>query len=230
MVSLVNTNNLCKTYFCENSPIIALNNINLEIKNGEFIAIIGQSGSGKSTLMNILGALDTQTSGNYFLAGESVPAMKENKLSKIRNQQIGFIFQGFNLIPTLNAFENVELPLIYRGIKKSTRNFLAKKALVQVNLSSRMYHKPYQLSGGQQQRVAIARAIAGDPSIILADEPTGNLDSSSGNEIIKILKHLNKDGKTIILITHDKLIANIAHRIIKLKDGSLVSDSRNALN
>lgn len=224
MDCLVSTRNLCKTYFCGINHIFALNNINLEINSGECIAIVGQSGSGKSTLMNILGALDVQTSGNYFLKNEEIPTMKENKLSKIRNQQIGFIFQGFNLIPTLNALENVELPLLYRGIKKNNRKALAKEALAQVGLDCRMNHMPSQLSGGQQQRVAIARAIAGNPSIILADEPTGNLDSSCSNEIIKILKDLNKKGKTIILITHDNNIARIAHRIIKLQDGNIVSD------
>lgn len=225
MKPLISTKNLCKTYSSGNNCIFALNNINLEIKSGEFIAIVGQSGSGKSTLMNILGALDIQSSGNYFLSGEPVFEMRENKLSKVRNQQIGFIFQGFNLIPTLNAIENVELPLIYRGIKKNERKILAKKSLEEVGLCDRIYHMPSQLSGGQQQRVAIARAISGNPSIILADEPTGNLDSAYGNEIIKILKDLNKNGKTIILITHDNNIANIANRILKIQDGIIVNDT-----
>ena len=188
------------------------------------MAIIGQSGSGKSTFMNMLGCLDTPTSGTYFLNGTDVSTMTDNELSAVRNREIGFIFQGFNLIANLTAEENVELPLIYRGIDKKTRRQLAREALEMVGLSHRMNHKPSEMSGGQQQRVAIARAIAAKPPVILADEPTGNLDSASSKEILSILKDLHKGGRTVILITHDDGIAARAKRVVRIMDGKIESD------
>ena len=191
------------------------------------MAIIGHSGSGKSTLMNMLGCLDIPTSGSYFLNGKDVSAMKDNQLSEIRNQEIGFIFQGFNLISNLTALENVELPLIYRGIGRGQRHKLAKDALIRVGLEKRMAHKPSEMSGGQQQRVAIARAIAAEPPVILADEPTGNLDSASTEEIMDILKGLHKQGRSVILITHDNEIADQAKRVVRILDGRIVEDYYN---
>ena len=188
------------------------------------MAIIGQSGSGKSTFMNMLGCLDTPTSGTYFLNGTDVSTMTDNELSAVRNREIGFIFQGFNLIANLTAEENVELPLIYRGIDKKTRRQLAREALEMVGLSHRLNHKPSEMSGGQQQRVAIARAIAAKPPVILADEPTGNLDSASSKEILSILKDLHKGGRTVILITHDDGIAARAKRVVRIMDGKIESD------
>lgn len=221
MNNLIILSDVCKTYNSKNNSVHALQHINININRGQFVSVIGQSGSGKSTLMNILGCLDTPTSGEYLLDNIPVSGMKENQLSFIRNNIIGFIFQSFNLIPSLNALENVELPLIYRGIKKSKRKFLALNSLKIVGLEKRIYHRPFELSGGQQQRVAIARAIAADPKIILADEPTGNLDSNSGNEIMDILKQLHHQGTTIILITHDNNIAKMAETCIKISDGKI---------
>lgn len=221
MNSLINIKNIYKKYSIGGNDVFALSNISLKISEGEFITIIGKSGSGKSTLMNILGLLDTPTSGEYYLSDTPIFTIKENDLAKIRNKTIGFIFQNFNLIPNLTSLENVELPLIYRGMPKSMRISLAKEALFKVGLSERLNHKPNQLSGGQQQRVAIARAIAGKPSIILADEPTGNLDSAAGEEVLSMLKDLNTEKKTIVLITHDDKIARSASRVIKIMDGKL---------
>ncbi len=218
---LIDIKNICKKYRVGSNDLFALNNISLKINEGEFVTIIGKSGSGKSTLMNILGFLDTPSSGEYYLFGNPVFKIKENNLAEIRNKMVGFIFQSFNLIPNLTALENVELPLIYRGMPKSKRIILAKEALFKVGLSERLNHKPAQLSGGQQQRTAIARAIAGNPSIILADEPTGNLDSAAGEEVLSILKSLNSEKKTVILITHDDKIAKSASRVIKIMDGKL---------
>ena len=218
MQNLIELKNICKTY--ENNTD-ALKNVNLSIKKGELLAIIGSSGSGKSTLMNILGCLDTPTSGKYLLDGKDVSALSENKLSEIRNKKIGFVFQGFNLINDLNALENVELPLLYRGFSKEKRKALALDILNKMGLSKRLYHKPCEMSGGQQQRVAIARAVAGDPPIILADEPTGNLDSSTGDDVMKLLLKLHRDGKTVIIITHDLKIANQAERVVKILDGQI---------
>lgn len=220
---LIDIKNICKKYRVGGNDLFALNNISLKINEGEFVTIIGKSGSGKSTLMNILGFLDTPSSGEYYLLGNPVFKIKENNLAEIRNKMVGFIFQSFNLIPNLTALENVELPLIYRGIPKSKRIILAKEALFKVGLSERLNHRPSQLSGGQQQRTAIARAIAGNPSIILADEPTGNLDSAAGEEVLSILKALNAEKKTVILITHDDKIAKSASRVIKIMDGKLCS-------
>lgn len=225
MSELIKLENIFKVYNPGKNEVRAVDGINLSVENGEFLSIVGKSGSGKSTLMNTLGCLDTPTSGNYYIDGKNTKNMNENELADIRNNKIGFIFQGFNLIAGLNAIENVELPLIYRGIAKSERRKLALNALTKVGLEDRIYHLPSEMSGGQQQRVAIARAIAASPSIILADEPTGNLDSKSGADIVKILKDLNNDGRTVILITHDEKVANIAKRKIKIKDGKIISDT-----
>lgn len=227
MSTLVEVKNICKIYNPGENEVRALDNVSLSIDKGEYVAIIGQSGSGKSTLMNMLGCLDVPTSGSYYLNGSNVSELSDDELSDIRNLEIGFIFQGFNLIPNLTAIENVELPLIYRGVGKKERHRLAVESLEMVGLSHRMDHKPAEMSGGQQQRVAIARAIAAKPPVILADEPTGNLDSSSSKEIIKILKNLHKDGRTVILITHDNDIANQAKRVIRIIDGKIESDYLN---
>ena len=226
MSALVEIQDISKIYNPGENEVRALDHVSLSIQQNEFVAIIGQSGSGKSTLMNMLGCLDLPTSGTYMLNGQDVSKMTDDEQSDIRNKEIGFIFQGFNLIPNLTALENVELPLIYRGVSKQVRSELAKNALEKVGLANRMTHKPAEMSGGQQQRVAIARAIAQAPPIILADEPTGNLDSNSSKEIMGILRGLHKEGRTVILITHDNEIANEAERIIKIKDGKIESDSR----
>lgn len=222
--ALVTVKDICKIYNPGENEVRALDNVSLSIDKGEYVAIIGQSGSGKSTLMNMLGCLDTPTSGEYYLNGSDVFALSDDELSDIRNKEIGFIFQGFNLIANLTAIENVELPLIYRGVSKKERNDLAVEALKMVGLSHRMDHKPSEMSGGQQQRVAIARAIAAKPPVILADEPTGNLDSASSKEIIAILKGLHRDGRTVILITHDNEIADQAKRVIRIIDGKIEKD------
>ena len=225
MSALVEIKDVCKIYNPGENEVRALDHVNVTIQEGEFVAIIGQSGSGKSTLMNMLGCLDVPSSGLYRLHGHDVSQLDDDELSDIRNREIGFIFQGFNLIPNLTALENVELPLIYRGVGKSNRMKLSKQALEKVGLGHRMDHKPSEMSGGQQQRVAIARAIAQAPPIILADEPTGNLDSHSTQEIMGILTELHKDGRTVILITHDNEIAARAKRVIKIKDGCVEADS-----
>lgn len=207
------------------SEVRALNGVNLVIERGEFVAIVGSSGSGKTTMMNILGCLDTPTYGDYLLEGELVSELDDRELSRIRNREIGFVFQGFNLIPELTAVENVELPLIYEG-KMIGRREAAMEALERVGLEERSHHRPSEMSGGQQQRVAIARAIVTKPSIILADEPTGNLDSKTGEHIMKILRGLHDEGSTVVLITHDMSIARGADRIIRLLDGKIVHDSK----
>ncbi len=224
MENLIEINEMCKIYNPGENEVRALDNISVRIKKNEFVAIIGQSGSGKSTLMNMLGCLDIPTSGSYYLNGQDVSALSDDELSDIRNLEIGFIFQGFNLIQNLTAYENVELPLIYRGVGKKERHELSLKALDKVNLSNRVHHKPSEMSGGQQQRVAIARAIAQAPPVILADEPTGNLDSNSSKEIMNILKGLHAEGSTVILITHDNSIAEQADRIINIIDGRIEKD------
>lgn len=221
-MSLISMRNIVKEYRVGETRLRALDNVSLDIEQGEFVAIVGQSGSGKSTLMNILGCLDVPDKGKYTLNGNDIFTEKEGRLSKIRNREIGFIFQSFNLITSLSAIENVELPLIYRGIKKNKRKRLAERALALVDLESRAKHLPGQLSGGQQQRVAIARAIASSPPLILADEPTGNLDVSSGSEIMNILSRLHSRGKTIIMITHDNTIAHRVPRRVEISDGKLV--------
>lgn len=224
MKSLIVLRDIFKIYQTGDVEIRALDGINLTIGEGEFTSIIGASGSGKSTLMNILGCLDFPTYGSYLLDGIEIRDLDDNELSKIRNQKIGFIFQSFNLIPALNALENVELQLSYRGMERKKRRELAQRALEQVGLSNRMYHRPNQMSGGQQQRVAIARAIAVSPPIILADEPTGNLDSRSAQEVMKILLGLNEQGKTIVLITHDPRIAAQTANQIQIADGKILND------
>ncbi len=226
-MSLIEIKDIYKIYNPGENEVRALDGISLNVEHGEFLAIVGQSGSGKSTLMNMLGLLDIPTSGTYSLDGVDVANMTDDELSEIRNKEIGFIFQGFNLIPSLTAVENVELPLVYRGMKKEERNKLALEALERVGLSHRLDHLPKQMSGGQQQRVAIARAVAARPPIILADEPTGNLDSHSGVEVMKILHELHEEGRTVILITHDNDIANEAERVIRIQDGQIVADYLN---
>lgn len=203
-----------------------LKGLSFTIEHGEFVAIIGPSGSGKSTLMNMLGCLDVANEGDYYLDGQEIRKLSDNKLAQIRNEKIGFIFQNFNLLPKLSAVENVELPLIYRGVSHRERREIARNALIRVGLEERIDHRPAELSGGQQQRVAIARALAGTPPILLADEPTGALDSKTGKEVLQMIKELNEQGHTIILITHDLEIAEQAKRIIRIQDGSLVEDRR----
>lgn len=227
MDTLIEITDMCKIYNPGENEVRALDGITLSIGENEFVAIVGQSGSGKSTLMNMLGCLDVPTTGSYTLHGEDVSELDDDELSDIRNREIGFIFQGFNLIANLTALENVELPLIYRGVSKAKRDKMAKEALEKVGLGNRMTHRPSEMSGGQQQRVAIARAIAQAPPLILADEPTGNLDSNSSIEIMEILKSLHAGGRTVILITHDNDIAKQARRIIKIKDGKIEKDYRN---
>lgn len=228
MNELIDIREMCKIYNPGENEVRALDHVDLKIDKNEFVAIIGQSGSGKSTLMNMLGCLDVPTRGTYILNGQDVSGLTDNELSDIRNREIGFIFQGFNLIAGLTAIENVELPLIYRGIGRKERLRLSRIALEKVGLKARMDHKPSEMSGGQQQRVAIARAIAQAPPVILADEPTGNLDSGSTKEIMEILKELHAEGRTVILITHDNEIAARARRIIRIMDGKIVDDVMNA--
>lgn len=224
MANLISAKNLTKTYGSDDSLTYALNNASIEIKKGEFVAIIGPSGSGKSTLMHILGCLDKPTSGNYFLNGEQVSKLSESSLAKIRNKQIGFVFQSFNLLPRTSALKNVELPLIYSDIKGAQRAEIAKNMLIKVGLENKLDSTPAKLSGGQQQRVAIARALVNEAEIIMADEPTGNLDSKSSEEIMELIKNLNREGKTIIIITHEKEIAQKAKRVITVRDGKITSD------
>ncbi len=224
-MALIEIKDVYKIYNPGENEVRALDGVSLTIDEGEFVAIIGQSGSGKSTLMNTLGLLDRPTSGEYFLSGRDVATLTDDEQSEIRNKQIGFIFQGFNLIPSLTAIDNVELPLVYRGMKKDERKKLSLEALERVGLSRRLDHRPSQMSGGQQQRVAIARAVAARPPVILADEPTGNLDSASGREVMRILHELSDEGRTIILITHDNEIAEEANRVIRIQDGRIVSDT-----
>jgi len=225
MEPLIRLSNISKIYNPGENEVRALDHVSLSIERGEFAAVIGHSGSGKSTLMNILGCLDTPTEGDYLLNGVQVASMSDNELARVRNQEIGFVFQGFNLIANLNALENVELPLIYRGIDKKDRREMAEKALDMVGLANRARHKPSEMSGGQQQRVAIARAIAAEPPVILADEPTGNLDSKSSEEIIEILKGLHEMGRTVIMITHDVSIAAKTERNIRIMDGRIIEDT-----
>ncbi|MBI4037342.1 ABC transporter ATP-binding protein [Candidatus Daviesbacteria bacterium] len=224
---MIKLNKLSKVYQSGDMETVALSNISFEIKAGEFVAIMGPSGSGKSTLMHIIGALDTPTSGSYFLDGEEVKKLSEDYLAGIRNRKIGFVFQAFNLLPRRSALENVSLPMVYAGISQAEREKRAKKLLEMVGLGDRLDHAPNQLSGGQQQRVAIARSLTMDPAIILADEPTGNLATTQGIEIMKIFQKLNKEGHTIVMITHELEIARYAKRVITLRDGKIVSDLKN---
>lgn len=221
-MSLIKIDHLSKIYKTGAIEVLALDHISFQIEPGEFVAIVGPSGSGKSTLMNIIGCLDVHTSGSYLLNQVNVSTLNDNQLAEIRNREIGFIFQGFNLLHAFNAIENVELPLIYRGISAGDRKRMAYDALSKVGLTDRMYHKPSELSGGQQQRVAIARALVGAPNVLLADEPTGNLDTKSGTEILESIEQLNQSGVTVILITHDQCVASKASKILTIKDGKII--------
>ena len=226
-MAIIEVNNISRHFHVGNEVIKALKNISISIEKNEFVALMGQSGSGKSTLMNILGCLDTPTKGNYKLANKNVSSLKDNRLAEIRNKEIGFVFQSFNLLPKSSALENVMLPLVYSGFDKKERNQKALNALDKVNLSDRIKHRPNELSGGQRQRVAVARALVNNPSIILADEPTGNLDSTTSEEIMALFQNIHKNGNTIIIVTHEEEIAHYAHRIIRLKDGEIESDENN---
>ena len=219
--------NVSKTYKMGSNTVEALKDVSLEMRDNEYLAIMGPSGSGKSTMMNILGCLDSPSSGSYILEGQDISKLDDDNLAEIRNQKIGFVFQTFNLLPRANVFQNVELPMVYSGFSTSMRKKLAEEAIEKVGLTDRMKHKPSELSGGQRQRVAIARALVNNPLIILADEPTGNLDSSTGEEIMTIFDKLYQSGNTIVLVTHENNIALHAHRIVKLKDGMIESDSLN---
>ena len=227
-MALIEVKDLYKIYNPGENEVRALDGVSLTIDRGEFVAIIGHSGSGKSTFMNMLGLLDVPTSGEYKLDGHNTSKLSDDEMSEIRNKEIGFIFQGFNLISSLTAQENVELPLAYRGMPKAQRHVLSEDALKRVGLEKRMNHLPKQMSGVQQQRVAIARVVAAKPPIILADEPTGNLDSHSGAEVMRILHELHREGRTVILITHDNEIAANAHRVIRIQDGQVIEDYINA--
>ena len=227
---MINITSISKEYVMGDNKLLALNNVDVFINEGEFVSIMGSSGSGKSTLMNIIGCLDVPSQGDYFFRDNNISNYSSNKLAELRNKDIGFIFQNFNLLPRLNALENVTLPLLYSGKSKKERVELALKALENVGLKDRTHHRPNQLSGGQQQRVSIARAIAGTPKLILADEPTGALDSTTSLEIMKILNDLNKSGITIVLVTHEDDIANYGSRIIKMKDGKILEDKKNVPN
>jgi len=224
--AIISSEKLSRQFRVGSVTINALNDVSFEVSKNEFLALMGASGSGKSTLMNLIGCLDTATSGSYNLNGTNVKKMNENDLANVRNKEIGFIFQTFNLLPRYTALENVMLPLIYAGIKKEEREEMAKEVLENVGLSDRVTHKPNELSGGQRQRVAIARALVNNPSIILADEPTGNLDSKTSVEIMKLFQEIHKKGNTIILVTHEEDIAAYAERIIRLKDGVIESDKK----
>ena len=224
MCALIEFRNVCKYYYMGDNTVVAADHVSFTIERGEFVAIVGQSGSGKSTCMNIIGCLDVPTEGTYLLNGADVGTLGKNELAEIRNEQIGFIFQQYNLLPKLNLAENVEVPLMYAGVGKAERRARARKALADVGLDDKWRNRPNQLSGGQQQRVSIARALVGDPSLILADEPTGALDSKTGKEVLAILRSLNEAGRTVVLITHDNSIAAQAQRIIRLADGKVIYD------
>ena len=226
-MAVIEIENIARHFFVGNETIKALKKIDISIEKNEFVALMGQSGSGKSTLMNILGCLDTPTNGNYHLANKNVSQLNDNSLAEIRNKEIGFVFQSFNLLPKSTALENVMLPLIYSGYDKKERVEKALTALKKVNLCDRVNHRPNELSGGQRQRVAVARALVNNPSIILADEPTGNLDSATSEEIMALFKDIHKNGNTIIIVTHEEDIAQYAHRIIRLRDGEIESDKIN---
>ncbi|RMH53490.1 MAG: ABC transporter ATP-binding protein, partial [Bacteroidetes bacterium] len=217
--ALIELRNITKVYQMGTQEVRALAGVSLDVHANEYVAIMGPSGSGKSTMMNILGCLDTPTSGQYFLNGQDVSRMSDNELAEIRNREIGFVFQTFNLLPRINCLQNVELPLIYAGLSRARRRAMAEQALQNVGLGDRMYHKPNELSGGQRQRVAVARALVNNPSIILADEPTGNLDTRTGEEIMNLFEELYRRGNTLLVVTHEEDIAQHARRIIRLRDG-----------
>jgi putative ABC transport system ATP-binding protein len=223
---VIRTYNLKKTYIMGDQEIHAVSGVDCEIKRGEYVAIMGPSGSGKSTLMNLIGCLDTPSSGEYFINGSLVSDMTDDELARIRNKEIGFVFQTFNLLPRATSLHNVELPLIYAGLSAEQRLERAKTAMRQVDLEARMYHKPSELSGGQRQRVAVARALVNNPSILLADEPTGNLDTATGNEIMALFERLHQQGNTIVLVTHEPDIALHAHRVIHVRDGKVERDEK----
>ena len=225
-MSLIQLTDLARLYQMGAETVHALRDVSLEIERGEYVAIMGPSGSGKSTLMNLIGCLDTPTSGRYELNGTDVSEMDDNQLAEVRNREIGFIFQTFNLLPRSNALRNVELPLIYAGVDSDTRRQMALDALTSVGLADRIHHKPNELSGGQRQRVAVARALVNNPSILLADEPTGNLDSKTGVEIMALFEELARRGNTIIVVTHEEEIARHARRILRIRDGLIASDER----
>ena len=227
-MALIDTQDLWKTYVMGSEEIHALRGVSIGIERGEYVAIMGPSGSGKSTLMNLIGCLDTPSKGSYLLNGKQVGQMNDNELARIRNEEIGFVFQTFNLLPRASALQNVELPLVYAGVQGKDRTQRAKAALDKVELSSRMSHRPNELSGGQRQRVAVARALVNNPSILLADEPTGNLDSKTGSEIMALFARLHQAGNTIVLVTHEADIAAFAHRTIHLRDGKVEKDVRQA--
>jgi len=226
--ALIHTEDLWRTYVMGAEEIHALRGVTFDIARGEYVAVMGPSGSGKSTLMNLIGCLDTPTRGTYVLRGKVVSQMNDDELAAVRNREIGFVFQTFNLLPRASALHNVELPLVYAGIPKEERLAQARRALEMVDLGSRVTHKPNELSGGQRQRVAIARALVMGPSILLADEPTGNLDSATGEDIMRLFEKLHSDGNTIILVTHERDIAEHAHRAIHIRDGRIESDERKA--
>jgi putative ABC transport system ATP-binding protein len=227
MSSLIQFDELSKYYYVGNETVKAVRSIDLNIARNEYVAIMGPSGSGKSTMMNILGCLDTPTKGTYMLNGKDVSKLDNDQLADIRNKEIGFVFQTFNLLPRYSALDNVSLPLVYAGISREERLQRGKKVLEQVGLADRMYHKPNELSGGQRQRVALARALVNSPSIILADEPTGNLDSKTSVDILSLLDEIQREGNTLIIVTHEEDIAKHARRIIRLKDGAIEEDSMN---
>jgi putative ABC transport system ATP-binding protein len=227
-MALIDTRDLWKTYVMGSEEIHALRGVSIEIERGEYVAIMGPSGSGKSTLMNLIGCLDTPSRGTYLLNGKEVSQMNDNELARIRNEEIGFVFQTFNLLPRATALHNVELPLVYAGVPSKERQERAKGALDKVELTQRMTHRPNELSGGQRQRVAIARALVNNPSILLADEPTGNLDSKTGQEIMALFARLHQAGNTIVLVTHEADVAAFAHRIIHIRDGKVEKDVRQA--
>jgi putative ABC transport system ATP-binding protein len=224
-MSLIETRDLWKTYIMGSEEIHALRGVSIHIERGEYVAIMGPSGSGKSTLMNLIGCLDTPSKGSYLLNGKQVSQMNDNELARIRNEEIGFVFQTFNLLPRASALQNVELPLVYAGVPAKVRHERALGALEKVELTSRKTHRPNELSGGQRQRVAIARALVNEPSILLADEPTGNLDSKTGNEIMGLFARLHEAGNTIVLVTHEADIAAYAHRVIHVRDGQVEKDA-----